>query len=218
LYPAFNTIEIIEGGAMKRVTALIVIFMFAALISQSTAPSSGLDSIGTGFNLRDYASTDMNMKNIENKLADSLHKLSLGTSNEKNNLGAMASRAGFPMAQLNATPPNISSLNNSSLNSSLNNSFLNNATFNDFSAINESAKNPSLNDKSISNEKSPKSILSGNQVASHEIGSSSSGKFKGFYGIEASRHEAGKSDINSKMLLSGGFEVDKTVQFQDHGF
>ena len=35
--------------------------------------------------------------------------------------------------------------------------------------------------------------------------------------MTASRHEIGKSDINSHMFLSGNFEMDKTVKFQDQG-
>jgi hypothetical protein len=41
--------------------------------------------------------------------------------------------------------------------------------------------------------------------------------FSGYYGMTASRHEMGKSGINSKMFLSGSFEMDKSVKFQDQG-
>jgi hypothetical protein len=40
----------------------------------------------------------------------------------------------------------------------------------------------------------------------------------GVYGITASRHEIGKSNIQSKMVLNGTFEMDKSVKFQDQGF
>lgn len=49
------------------------------------------------------------------------------------------------------------------------------------------------------------------------VGSSSKGKFNGYYGMTASRHEMGKSCINSHTFLSGTFEMDKTVKFQDQG-
>jgi hypothetical protein len=49
------------------------------------------------------------------------------------------------------------------------------------------------------------------------VGSSSEGRFKGYYGMTASRHEMGKSGIDSHMFLSGNFEMDKTVKFQDQG-
>jgi len=44
------------------------------------------------------------------------------------------------------------------------------------------------------------------------------GSSGGVYGIFASRHEMGKSDIKSKMVLNGTFEMDKSVSFQDQGF
>jgi len=47
--------------------------------------------------------------------------------------------------------------------------------------------------------------------------SSSKALFDGYYGMTVSRHEMGKSGIKSKMFLSGNFEMDKTVKFQDQG-
>lgn len=49
-------------------------------------------------------------------------------------------------------------------------------------------------------------------------GSSSKTSFSGYYGMTASRHEMGKSGINSRTFLSGTFEMDNTVKFQDQGF
>ena len=49
------------------------------------------------------------------------------------------------------------------------------------------------------------------------VAASSSGSFKGFYGMTASRHEIGKSGIDSSMFLSGSFSMDKSVKFQDQG-
>lgn len=49
------------------------------------------------------------------------------------------------------------------------------------------------------------------------VTASTAGSFKGFYGMTASRHEIGKSGIDSSMFLSGSFSMDKSVKFQDQG-
>jgi|WetSurMetagenome_2_1015567.scaffolds.fasta_scaffold273280_2 hypothetical protein len=46
----------------------------------------------------------------------------------------------------------------------------------------------------------------------------SANRFKGFYATSASRHEIGKGGIDSSMFLSGAFEMDKSIKFQDLGF
>ncbi len=56
------------------------------------------------------------------------------------------------------------------------------------------------------------------EAGREKIGSSSKGSMSGVYGITASRHEIGKSNIQSKMVLNGTFEMDKSVKFQDQGF
>jgi hypothetical protein len=56
-----------------------------------------------------------------------------------------------------------------------------------------------------------------NPAGLQNVGSGSEGRFKGYYDMTASRHEMGKSGINSHMFLSGNFEMDKTVKFQDQG-
>ncbi len=92
-------------------------------------------------------------------------------------------------AELSRNPPVNSTLNNS-INSSLGNS----------SFLNPSAANVNDLNKDGLN-----------------VGSFSKGGFNGYYGMTATRHEIGKSDIDSRMFLSGKFEMDKTVQFQDQG-
>lgn len=42
--------------------------------------------------------------------------------------------------------------------------------------------------------------------------------FGGFYGVTASRHEIGQGGIDSRMFLSGSFETEKRVSFQDRDF
>ena len=93
-------------------------------------------------------------------------------------------------AKLSRRPPINLTQNNISTNSSLNNSSL----------LNSSAANVADANKDRLN-----------------VGSFSKGRFNGYYGMTASRHEIGKSDIDSHMFLSGTFEMDKTVQFQDQG-
>jgi len=196
---------------MRALPLVISIFLSAALISETAASSSGLGAMGTGFDIRHSASTDLNLRNIENKMADYLHSLSLTKQDEKNDAVLSASMAGFSRnnPQVNGTGLNNSSQNNNSLN---------NASLIDSSAINASEQNSSLNENAEMNGIRTNSALSSSSAAPSGMVSSSTGKYNGFYGVEASRHEMGKSDIQSKMLLSGGFEVDKTVQFQDHNF
>jgi hypothetical protein len=196
---------------MKALPLVMFILLSAALISETAASSSGLGAMGTGFDIRHSASTDLNLRNIENKMADSLHSLSLTKQEEKNDANIGASMAGFSHSnsQINETGLNNSSQNNNSLD---------NASLIDSSAINASEQNSSLNKNLEMNGIGTKSSLSSSSAAPGGMGSSSAGKYNGFYGVEASRHEMGKSDIRSKMLLSGGFEVDKAVQFQDHNF
>ncbi len=61
-----------------------------------------------------------------------------------------------------------------------------------------------------SNSTSDNSTLDNDSIISPPVNSS-------LYGMTASRHEIGKSGINSHTFLSGNFEMDKTVKFQDQG-
>jgi len=92
-------------------------------------------------------------------------------------------------AELSRNPTVNSTLNNS-INSSLGNSSLLNPSAAKVNDVNKDGLN---------------------------VGSFSKGGFNGYYGMTATRHEIGKSDIDSRMFLSGKFEMDKTVQFQDRG-
>ncbi|MDD1762605.1 MAG: hypothetical protein LUQ59_10270 [Methanothrix sp.] len=102
------------------------------------------------------------------------------------------------LADLNSSngPINNSSLQNTSQNSSLVNSTVNSE---------EHAQS------------NPFEIAEGNSPAGQNAGASSKGSFNGFYGMTASRHEIGKSGIDSSMFLSGNFEMEKSVKFQDQG-
>lgn len=84
-------------------------------------------------------------------------------------------------------------------------------------ALNASLNNSTniaTDNSSISNS----SIANATHLNSSGVGTSSKTSFNGYFGMTASRHEIGKSDIKSSMLLRGSFEVDKSVQFQDRGF
>jgi hypothetical protein len=80
--------------------------------------------------------------------------------------------------------------------------------------------NSTLNNISISNSSLLNSSAENVDDANKDrlnVGSSSNGSFNGYYGMTASRHEIGKSGIDSHMFLKGTFEMDKAVKFQDRG-
>jgi len=146
----------------------------------------------------------------------------------------------FPgnLALNNSTTANSTLNNPNSSNETLDNISINDTKIND-TVINNASVNSSLNSSSLldssaaqaagasddrleSNEAMPRAPaeLNANTNSSavpQNVGSSSKGNFKGFYGMTDSRHEMGKSGINSHMFLSGTFEMDKTVKFQDQG-
>jgi hypothetical protein len=108
----------------------------------------------------------------------------------------------------NSSAQNLSNTNSSAINSS---------------ALNTSEVLPAISEenKLKSNEAQAASLttLEGNSsVGLDGVSTSSKANFNGYYGMTASRHEIGKSKIESKMALNGAFEVDKTVKFQDLGF
>ena len=91
---------------------------------------------------------------------------------------------------------------------------------------NSTLQNTTLQNTTLQNLTEQNSNDDGNLTAQNpeleagreKIGSSSKGSMSGVYGITASRHEIGKSNIQSKMVLNGTFEMDKSVKFQDQGF
>jgi hypothetical protein len=96
------------------------------------------------------------------------------------------------------------------------------------SAINSSAMNSSIgHSPNISEDKANSGVNQGSSPPNREengsaglngVNTNSRAIFNGYYGIIASRHEMGKSDISSKLSLNGAFDVDKTVKFSDRGF
>ena len=110
---------------------------------------------------------------------------------------ALARLDSWKKAHAEEKNPGNSTLDNISINRSLNNSSLQNSSAAKVSGANEFDTNS----------------LAGRQ----NVGSSSKASFNGYYGMTASRHEMGKSGIKSKTFLSGNFEMDNTVKFQDQG-
>jgi hypothetical protein len=95
---------------------------------------------------------------------------------------------------------------------------LNNSTLKDGSLDNSTQLNSTgLNSSAISSSAAG-ALFANSSAGLQEVGASSKGSFNGYLGITTSRHEMGKSNIKSSMFLSGGFDVDKTVQFSDRGF
>ena len=122
----------------------------------------------------------------------------------------------------NSTRPDINNQNSSIQNSSLHNLSTNSSALNS-SALNSSVGLSDLSEgqklRSDEAEAASPTTLEGNSsVGQNGVSTSSKANFNGYYGMTASRHEIGKSKIESKTALSGAFEVDKTVKFQDQGF
>jgi len=186
-------------------------------------PQIGLDSKSSGSLI-----TNSDARQVQDKMADALHRLNTWKEDQANKT-AQARKTGelqpdpdddagaasvMPGADSNSNVPDV---NNNSINESAYRSS-NNSSNN--STNNSSVNNPSLNVSSLDNSVSnPSATLSGNASAGQQgVASDSKASFNGYYGITASRHEMGKSDIKSSMQLNGAFEVDKSVKFQDRGF
>lgn len=205
---------------MKRIIVILFMIVAAAALLQA-ASSSKSDSIGSVF-----FTPGTDIKKVEDKMAEALVGLDSwkrARAEEKRELlvseiekAKLSSNPSVNLALNNSHSGNFASdnstLNNISINSSLGNSSLLNSSAAKVSDANE--------DRLKSNEvvsSDPAKIDANNLSARQNVGSSSKGSFNGYYGMTASRHEMGKSGIKSKMFLSGNFEMDKTVKFQDQG-
>jgi len=177
-----------EAGKVGMMKKIIVIlFMIVAAAALQQAASSKSDSIGSVF-----FTPGTDTKKVEDKMAEALVRLDSWK------------RA---RAELSSSPP---------VNSTLNNSIPGNSTLNNIS-INSSLSNSSLLNSSVAKVSDANELDANSLAGRQNVGSSSKGNFNGYYGMTATRHEMGKSGINSKMFLSGNFEMDKTVKFQDQG-
>ncbi|HPT19373.1 MAG TPA: hypothetical protein PLJ25_04855 [Methanothrix sp.] len=86
---------------------------------------------------------------------------------------------------------------------------------------NSTLQNSTLQNSTLQNSTFQNSIENStplNSTQDNSIGSGSRNRFNGLYAVSASRHEMGKSGVESKMVLNGTFEMDKSVKFQDQGF
>lgn len=178
---------------MKRAMIVIPMVMMAVLLPQAVA-SDQLDFAGFSGSGGDIFSHGSDAKKMENKIVEALASLKPAINPALTDLNSGNGPINNSSSQ-NNSPSNISQ--NTSQNSSLDNSTVNSE---------EHAQS------------NPFEIAEGNTPAGQNAGASSKGSFNGFYGMTASRHEIGKSGIDSSMFLSGNFEMEKSVRFQDQGF
>ena len=174
---------------MKWAMTVILMVMTAVLLPQAAA-SDQLDSAGFSGSGGDIFSQGSDAKKMENKIAEALASL-------KPAINPALTDSNSGNGSINNSSPQNDSLSNISQNGSLDNSIVN------------SKEHAQLN---------PGETAGDNSSFSQNTGSSSKGSSKGFYATTASRHEIGKSGIDSNMFLSGNFEMEKSVKFQDQGF
>lgn len=187
---------------MKRVMVILFMIVAAIALLSSAASSSESDSTGMlGPEGSAFFSPGTDTKKAENKMTEALARLD----------SWVKARAEEKGEQLNIKPNDASSSNDLPGNLALNNSILN-----DSNSSNKAQENFSTNNINI-NSSLDNSSLTNSSAGPQNVGSSSNGNFKGFYGMTASRHEIGKSGIDSHMFLSGTFEMEKSVKFQDQG-
>ncbi|VVB70151.1 Uncharacterised protein [uncultured archaeon] len=200
-------------GKMMREIIVPVILIAAVAVTIAASAMSGTELKSKIDQSRvQTLTTSADEKRLEDKMAEALKAY-------------VGKRAGnFDNAAMSPDPANNSRISNSTfLNSSAANapglsSSENNATANGQLApvqlgekVTDDLENKIPGGASAAN-KIP------NSTAPEGVGSSSRASFSGYYGIVASRHETGKSDVKSSTLLNGTFEMDKSVKFQDRGF
>ena len=144
-------------------------------------------------------------------------------ANNSSAFNASALNSTINSTQLNMTSINSSSLDTLALNANINSTEFN-LTDDNLSASYAAANNLAVNSTGLNlsannslGSKKVDSALSGQNIATQQIGGSVSGAVNGFWGLQSSQHQMGGNDINSRTFLSGGFEVDKSVKFSDRG-
>lgn len=229
---------------MKGVIVVLFMIVAATALLSSAASSSESDSTGIfGPHGSVFFSPGTDTKKIEDKMAEALTKLDFWKKARAEEKNEPLTIEPDDANSSNSFPGNLALNNSTAVNSILNDSNSSNETLDNIgindtisnnTSINSSLNNSSLlnssaaqatganDDRLESNEAMPRTPaeLNANTNSSavpQNVGSSSKGNFKGFYGMTASRHEMGKSGIDSSMFLSGTFEMDKTVKFQDQG-
>jgi len=231
-------------GIMKRVIVVLFMIVTATALLSMAASSSKFDSTGIlGPDRSVFFSPGTDTKKIEDKMAEALTRLDFWKKARAEEKSEPLTIEPNDANSSNSFPGNLALNNSTAVNSTLNNPNSSNETLDNISindtisnntSINSSLNNSSLlnssaaqaaganDDRLKSNEAMPgepaeSNALTNSSAVPQNVGSSSKGNFKGFYGMTASRHEMGKSGIDSSMFLSGTFEMDKTVKFQDQG-
>ncbi len=194
---------------MKGVISVLHLIV-AALALSAVSVTIGSPSVGDlGPEGPHFWASNANSNSMENKFAEDLQALKAAKE------GGSQKRADAPKAGASLAGPNEAALNNSTSNSTL----LNSSNSSDLtSASNNSSAVAAALPLGNSSEVATGAVPLSNGSDRQKVGASSKGSFQGFYGLTASKHEMGKSDIRSKLFLSGGFGVDKTVSFTDRGF
>jgi hypothetical protein len=194
-----------------KATMLILLMLILAVDAIPTQADLGgfdaKDSLATKISLSSVQSSDS--KRIEDRMDEALSGLdSLKSTRDDKNLNPI---------QQDIKNQNSSIQNSSSQNLSINSSALNSSALNSSVALSDITEDQKL--KSDEAQAASPTTLEGNSsVGLNGVSTNSKANFNGYYGMTASRHEIGKSRIESKTALSGAFEVDKTVKFQDQGF
>jgi hypothetical protein len=173
---------------------VIALFIFAVVVSISQAALSSPDFK----ELKPWSSSsNVDTKSIEAKLSEALHGLSTMQKSSSD-------KSAINLSAINLTAANSTETNTTEINST---------------AINASAKDEASSETEGGSGAVGAVSFSGNSsVSPQEVGSNSKASFNGFWGMEASQKGTGKNGISSRTFLSGGFEVDKTVKFQDRGY
>jgi hypothetical protein len=185
----------LKVGRMKAIIIALLILVAAESILQAALCSpdfNGMKPWSSGPNV--------DTKSIESKLADALQGLS--ATQKGNNPNSAAT--------INSSAANLTAINSTSVNSTAVNSTEINTT-----AINASEKD--ADHMELEGSSGSVSLSGSSSASSQGVASDSKASFKGFWGMESNQKVIGKSGINSKTYLSGDFEVDKTVKFQDRG-
>lgn len=215
---------------MKRTIVILLIIMAAADLLSVAALSSQFSFSDITRPTNAVVSTPgTDVKKVEDKMADALAKMDSwkkAQEKEKTNAGAGNTDQAEPSSSPSPSPAesNSAEVSSTEVNSTEFNSTEANLTSANRTSDNSSIISPAGNSSLDSPSGEPGSDggrVDGNDAsgpAGQNIGSSSEGRLKGYYGMTAARHEIGKSGINSHMFLSGDFEMDKAVKFQDQGF
>jgi hypothetical protein len=204
---------------MKRIIVILLMLLAAAdlLLAAALSSESGFAGIlGPDGAVVSTPGTDT--KKVEDKMADALARLdSWKKARAKEKIEPVVGNT--DQTELSSRPPlNSTEANSTEANSTEANSTSGNSTLDNNSIISPPGNSPILNSDDQRADAGRIDANDANSPAGREnVGSSSKALFNGYYGMTASRHEMGKSGINSHTFLSGNFEMDKTVKFQDQG-